>query len=1168
MRRFLVVGCGGSGGLTLQFLIDQLRAELADLGIDKVPSGWQFIHVDVPATPDGVGQGLPPVVTDQLRDSGNGWYTPMSYPGATYPDVASNVESTLAERSKLAELATWRPLPREVTVPVDRGAGQRRAIGRMLTLSKARYIRETLMRAWDGLSRPDDGLSRLADLISPTTKGSINDQPLVFVVSSMAGGAGASMVLDVCRLLSSIQDISGQEIALFLYTAEIFEQIPAHLRAGVEPNAAAMMGELIATQCGSAAASDIELFGALGVAMRADSRRPFQLVVPVGARVGGDGALFGDGSQAGVYRGIGRGLAALMMSGVATNGFSAFDMGNDPPAIERRDLGWGVTNPLTWGGFGYASIALGRERYKEYAAQRLARQVVDRLVSGHLPPGAQQAETGRLEALVEDTYWPLFADKAGLPPTRDFEAVQRWWRQVQQTTIASDPARIVDSQLGTTANLSSATPAAEWMQGYAARLNSLRDPVDASIIAASDRWAFEWYKQLRGAVFAALETIIARAGLPVARLVLERLAAEANGWTELLRSEGAAVVNPVAIGADILARFQALGRGLVHAAHGDIVALQASQIKTVQRALASRNAARAAEVLASLQVGHIAPLRDACAESLSLLEQARADLSAEAGIAHLRTDDYQLWPSGEGAVPQRFSESYNEVLLTSPSGFEATFLEHLRLMDRTAAPTDALAKLAEQLLAGEWTTTTSAEVPSEFVVVDLEWRPRSIDPDAGGREQQIGAYHLALTPAQVMERARTFVGAVDAPISQYVRQSLHSVMQAGEYDPRQLIAAFEQALLLARPLAAVNRHTVLRVQGSEVRYHYKFSAIPFRNALGEQLAEVLKAAPEVDESTMGRLEDALTEDSAATRIDIFGSYLQLSPLAFTSLLAPVARRWNETITQAARQDFWKSRRARRLPGVLPVGDAHRRAMIAGWFVGRLTGQIRFPGEGENYGHTFQIHDRASGSWLSFPEALLSAPGGIDTLANVDRLPAVLESMLVAMAACHEYHELEPLRPYRLLRELYDDNENEPTEEIAPEMHGLVMDQTIGAEMMPRLSGHQALLRWVMGGEVPPGGVSAIAEAASPEEGPAQRRDAALEALRAQREAVGRDYLAAGQLGAPGGGHFSALTRPDQLARVPLVHELAPDIYLVLGSLCEFVEAIAPEPTGSTARAEF
>src|ERR1700758_316291 len=58
MRRFLIVGCGGSGGATLAYVMDQLRSELHAAGIDRLLSGWQFVHIDVPSGAEDGPDGL------------------------------------------------------------------------------------------------------------------------------------------------------------------------------------------------------------------------------------------------------------------------------------------------------------------------------------------------------------------------------------------------------------------------------------------------------------------------------------------------------------------------------------------------------------------------------------------------------------------------------------------------------------------------------------------------------------------------------------------------------------------------------------------------------------------------------------------------------------------------------------------------------------------------------------------------------------------------------------------------------------------------------------------------------------------------------------------------------------------------------------------------------
>ena len=124
MYKICVVGLGGSGGKTLQFLMDQLHSELARHGWteDRLPRCWEFVHVDVPPTPDGVGAGLPPTVPAQ-----GGTYIPVSSPTDSYAVLDSALQSNLTNQpagSQLRQLVRWRPNAARVTTPITLGAGQ------------------------------------------------------------------------------------------------------------------------------------------------------------------------------------------------------------------------------------------------------------------------------------------------------------------------------------------------------------------------------------------------------------------------------------------------------------------------------------------------------------------------------------------------------------------------------------------------------------------------------------------------------------------------------------------------------------------------------------------------------------------------------------------------------------------------------------------------------------------------------------------------------------------------------------------------------------------------------------------------------------------------------------------------------------------------------------
>ncbi len=199
MRRFLVVGCGGSGAVTLSYMMDQLRSDLAAAGIEKIPAGWQFVSLDVPTAPETGPDGL-----NNVRDQG-GTYFGSGPQGDSYAVLDNALSNQLVARQQLSSIATWAPRdPRNVPVPIGSGAGQFRALGRMITLSKTTGISEVLQRAWDTLFTVATETEMRALDVPGGGSFDPGESPIVLVVSSMAGGAGASMALDVCRLLTLV----------------------------------------------------------------------------------------------------------------------------------------------------------------------------------------------------------------------------------------------------------------------------------------------------------------------------------------------------------------------------------------------------------------------------------------------------------------------------------------------------------------------------------------------------------------------------------------------------------------------------------------------------------------------------------------------------------------------------------------------------------------------------------------------------------------------------------------------------------------------------------------------------------------------------------------------------------------------------------------------------
>ncbi len=335
---------------------------------------------------------------------------------------------------------------------------------------------------------------------------------------------------------------------------------------------------------------------------------------------------------------------------------------------------------------------------------------------------------------------------------------------------------------------------------------------------------------------------------------------------------------------------------------------------------------------------------------------------------------------------------------------------------------------------------------------------------------------------------------------------------------------------------AVNPELVSRLHGGQqARVAYKFSDVPFQGlALADDLKRFLDA-PGTHPSSVDFLDSALRSTSSATRIDVFGSYPPLAPLAFTSLLTPLASGWAEANLPAARESFYSGRRSRRLAGALPMNERQRRAIVAGWFVARLTGRLRLPGEVSGVS-AVQVWDDADNGWLSFPHPLIVPALELNRTPN-NYLPAVLLSYLLAAAQATANESLLPLRPYTLLRKHWDSS----TEGVDLR----VDDNPALLTATERFRAHFA------GGRIPDGAPKAYA---TPPTGDlVVDKKAVVDRLVVVRDTVAADYLPPAEGASQTAGRFATLKRPDDLWSIPLFHEVAPDVHWATSQLIRVIQ---------------
>lgn len=1155
MRRFLVVGCGGSGAITLSYMMDQLRSDLAAAGVEKIPAGWQFVSLDVPTAPETGPDGL-----NNVRDQG-GRYFGSGPQGDSYAVLDNALTNQLASRQQLSSIATWAPRdPKNVPVPIGSGAGQFRALGRMITLSKTSGISEVLQRAWDTLFTVAAETEMRSLDIPGGGSFDPGESPIVLVVSSMAGGAGASMALDICRLLTLIPRLDPRMMGVFMVAPDIFDGLGKSATTGVSANALAMLGEIVASQMGSAREHDVTILKALGQQNGEGAEVPFARVFPVGRRVGTEGAPFGDGSQNAIYRGLGRGLSGLMMSGAATRQFIQYDLTNGGGlAGSREHIGWGAGawDSLPWGTFGFSSLSMGRDRYAEYAAQRLARSSVDRLLDGHLQRGNPASDEEQVNAIL-DSQWPSILARVGLADRHAGGGaspanIGAW---ITGTVLPRDEImrmsrHIVDSQLRPYIPSGDGMNAKQWVpdvqHAVRGRSAALRGASDSAALLH----AFGWQDRLVHAVETTVADAVANLGLPYATAIVNRLAAYLRdvirpATEDLAKLAPADITAPTPGVTGILAGLN----GTMQMGGAVIDSIVAEYQTSVDRQIYSTLSGKIRDIAAALVPEIMTPMLSALNESQTVLRIASKTPAIDVGLARLETDQYAAWPSDAAErVPQRFAEANNEVMLTPSAEFLSQYRSDLPMAvaedSATPPPFESAVQIASQrVVTGLWPTTDGSRAPGEVVPLierTATWRSKAFPVNPATNEALIPSaarYDIHLRGGELLGRARAYVARTGESFDRFCRVTLRDYIVASgvpEYELSQrtslLASKFGEALSLARPLASVNQQAMEALHpGEQIAYRYKFSSVPFLNLpVADVLAEVIGHNPKIDRETGDGFGRVLTDEGGLKRLDIFGSYPNYSPLAYNSVLEPAAKQWADS-TSSQREAFWSMRRSRPLPASLPMHENERRAMTAGWFLGLVIGRIRIPAP--PHLEPVRVWSDRERTWLDFPNPLLTPPSQFG--APNDWLPAVLESVLLAMAQSHQQPVMSSMHPYRALRSIYDATLEDP------------------ARGINEISAKAALTEWLRTGDTRTGWPSAVPEsdAASTIE---ERSAKAVEWLDRLNAFTGHHYMAPGEDGAAGGGTFSQITSRAQASKTPIFRDLAPDVFWATAQLSALVK---------------
>jgi hypothetical protein len=1003
LRPFLLIGIGGSGGKTLRIVRHELERRLLELGWEEpFPAGWRFLHIDVPSVPDGDDRDLP----GQLPLAE---YAGLVTSGVTYRHIDAALAGT--GRTEVADsIAGWRPDPAQVTVPVERGAGQFRVLGRMLTLANLPAAKSKL----DDALRDISGREVTAQLQELTrriggTPSSVIKPPVALIVSSIAGGSGAGAVLDICDLLRASTPVWGSESIGILYSPDVFDYLPAERRRGVRPNALATLSELVAGYWNKngPSAETVSILNRQGVAVGDTDRLGPRYSFLVGAK--NDFVTYR--TQNDIYRAMGRSLASWVTSTELQDRMDAYVSGNwaataqavpDELELNTTDM----ETPFT--AMGSARVGLGRDRFKDYAAQRLARAAVERLLNQHLELRTRGDERPARAIAQEraDLAFGAFLQNSRLHERTEhnneiLDAIRPPDRNEQLRTLKDQLFQSVTRNVP-----DKGLQIAEWRvliaRGVKETIDRTLDEFDIENRERARTWVNQTQRHLRqlGSQYLALE------GYTVTVMLFRKLADEVEAVrTELDQEATRYLRHGDNVEQVVETALRRAGGDVLPKTHPQV----AEAVKHGVAAIHSRSEARlrqlAMKILPDLGSNVILPLADE-------MDRAGQALQEEMQPRHGQPSVISGWPDDD-EVPSRLQPAANEFLLEPLEGFGDTLRDLVRRTIETEDPAGAYKGVVQRIIMGADALDDESQ---RLVVQPASWIPVAHELHTELSTPQRAVYSVSMSAGDLLQRATDWLTKGGTPAGRHVHEGLSAYLDPDKAEPQELAARlhrfeslFNAAVDAAQPLVSINKGVLVAIHHrNEAGTETFFSELPF--APSSKAGKIVRGVLESRGRWNAALEKAFVE-SDRPFIDAFAVLSEpYEPVVFDSLMKPIANEWGDRgKTPVGREEFWRWRRARSLPEFIPAAPAVRKAMVRGWFSATMLGQVSFDAMGVEVFVPNSVG--GAGKWMPFPDPLLT-PG---VAAPYEYMPLVLESLPLAFVDIAVDAKKDAIVPYRRLR---------------------------------------------------------------------------------------------------------------------------------------------------------
>lgn len=1029
LRPVLLVGVGGSGGKTLRAVRQALDLRLQQEGWKEGwPTAWQILHVDSPVTQDGASFPAPFLPSEN--------YVNLVAPGTSYREAYRAAINGVPERV-LTEVESAMPSELDVTVPVDLGAGKFRAVGRTLALAKLGDVKAAAAKSL-GKMTSDGALTQLATLntLLGNKSGLGSKDPIVIVVSSIAGGSGAGQYMEVTEAIKNAAPTAQwvHNIFSLLYAPDVFQSV-GNVDL-IAPNALGAMAEAMSGMWSNdLEQSTQELYRAKGINIPGIGEDP---KIHIGPRfnfvIGRENSTIDFKDQPDVYKAVAASLSTWVTDDKVQDQLLAYNVANFsagtgamvlPDATGIKD----DNQAPPFASMGFGRVSLGRDKFLQYASERIARSSIDRMLFAHFD-GADLKKF-RIEEVIDakaKQNFPNFLSDLHLAHETDLtNEILNAVRPAREAILGRFYSEIFsESQEGVSAKTGGQSLGA-WAEAITSKyqVKSSMDPKSQFIReeeSARSQAMKNFVSSQRNEVLAVTSRYISQLGIKVViellRMLEEDLTShrgdlakkrnEYQGWANGHAGSIATALQAVQGQESVRVDNPAVSSAIEIARTCFYYHLEA-QLLTATDAL-----------LEDMVANFIRPLREELFSSEGALLKVIAISTSDDSKQNL----YEAWPKfDQETVPAQFKAAPNEFLLietdTYPSEFKTLITESVAAARRA----NAFPVVIDEVLMGKL-ALDDLEPESAWQLIDTskEWIPvdRAARIDES-QSNQPARFEFSPYPEEYLKRAQSWMQRKGSQFYRYLHQDIAGYLDENMEDRAELIGRqqifkrqLKEALLASEPLVKLNSGLLMQIHNRQIgEVDSVMSAIPFDNgsqayALTEETLKDLKMWKGAS------TEELFNSAAKVQNIDIFSVQSPFQPVVMNSIVQPISEAWlKHRANRSTRTDFLTWRRSRPLFEAVPAAPSKKRAILRGWYVARVLGQLDQEMGEANLGPHIKVWSPKEAGFDSFPYPLMY--GGVVEAENYPG--AVLKSLSIALVMCNSEGSLAPLDSYKRLIEL-------------------------------------------------------------------------------------------------------------------------------------------------------